>query len=93
MKRVVLIYEDIHGLIGVALNYYNAVKCLIGNGWIDDNTEVWHDGTQGWKKLKDMQGEDWADVMLEHWDIDDFNDFWEKSFILESVEVIGTEDE
>ena len=89
--KVVRIEEDNHGLLGIALNYYNAVKWLIGNGWIDDNTEVWHDGAQSWEKLKDVQGEDWADAMLEHWDIDDFNDFWEGSFLLESMDVIGGE--
>ena len=91
--KVIVINEEAHGIIGIALNYYNAVKWLIGNDWIDNNTEVWHEGAQCWEKLKDVQGEDWADAMLEYWDIDDFNDFWAGSFLLEIVPLIGTEED
>ena len=31
--------------------------------------------------------------MLEYWDIDDFNDFWAGSFLLEIVPLIGTEED
>ena len=54
--KVIVINEEAHGIIGIALNYYNAVKWLIGNDWIDNNTEVWHEGAQCWEKLTDVQG-------------------------------------
>lgn len=92
--KVVLINEDNHGLLGVALNYYNAVKWLIGNGWIDDNTEICtgdDDHSYQWDKVKNVLGEDWADKMTDEWDIDNFNDYWEGSFLLQSEDVIGGE--
>ena len=90
--KVVLINEDNHGQIGVALNYYHAVTWLIGNNWIDDYTEVWGDDRTNWCALKELLGEDWADDMVNNWDIDNFNEFWNYSFQLTLVEVIGTEE-
>ena len=88
---VILINEDNHGLIGVANNYYNAVTWLINNGWIDNNTEAWNDTSNRWEKLIDLQGENWADRMRDEWDINNFNYFWEESFSLNPMDVIGTD--
>lgn len=88
--NVILIHEDNHGLVGVANNYYNAVKWLIANDWITDNTEICVGEdcyNYQWQPLKEVFGEDWADKMLEQWDIDNFNDYWEGSFHLEPAEV------
>ena len=93
--NVITINEDNHGMIGIALNYYNAVKWLIGDGWIDDYTEVAEHSENNncnWVRLNEIY-EDWVDRMLNEWDIDNFNDFWEGSFYLDSVEVIGSEGE
>lgn len=93
--NVITINEDNHGMIGIALNYYNAVKWLIGDGWIDDYTEVAKHSKNGdcnWVRLNEVY-EDWADKMLNEWDIDNFNEFWEGSFYLDSVKVIGSEGE
>lgn len=87
---VILINEDNHGLIGVANNYFNAVNWLISENWIDDNTEVWNETADHWDKLIDLQGRDWADRMRNEWDIDNFNYFWENSFSLNPIDVIGT---
>lgn len=95
MKQIVRIEEENHGLLGIALNYYNAVKWLIGNGWIDDNTEIYtgdDEHSYQWDKVKNVLGEDWADKMTDEWDIDTFNDYWEGSFLLQSIDVIGTEE-
>jgi len=88
--NVILINEDNHGLIGVANNYYNAADWLIINDWISDTTEICigeDEHSYRWKPLKDVLGEDWEDKMLDQWDINDFNDYWEGSFYLERVEV------
>ena len=90
--EVILINEDNHGQIGVAYNYYKAVEWLINNNWIDDYTEVWDDYKTYFGSLKEQLGEDWADEMLYWWDIDKFNEFWDGSFQLTLVEVIGTEE-
>ena len=93
--NVITINEDNHGMIGIAFNYYNAVKWLIDDGWIDDYTEVAEHSENNncnWVRLNEIY-EDWADRMLNEWDIDNFNDFWEGSFYLDSVGVIGSEGE
>lgn len=88
--NVILIYEDNHGLVGIANNYYNAAKWLITNNWITDNTEICigkNEYSYKWTPIKNALGEDWADKMLDLWDIDNFNDYWEGSFHLKLVEV------
>ena len=93
---VILIEEDNHGQIGVANNYYNAVKWLIGEHWLDDTTEVWVDCDEDdchWRTLSEQFGEGWADMMTDQWDINDFNSYFDGSFYLTPVEVIGTEDD
>lgn len=93
--NVITINEDNHGMIGIALNYYNAVKWLIDDGWIDDYTEVAEHSENNncnWVRLNEIY-EDWADRMLNEWDINNFNEFWEGSFYLDSVKVIGSEGE
>lgn len=94
--QVISIQEDNHGQIGIALNYYNAIQWLIGNKWITDHTEIctgedYH--SYVWKPITEVLGEDWADKMLEQWDIDTFNDYWEGSFLLQSINLIGTEED
>lgn len=93
--NVVIINEDNHGLIGIALNYYNAVKWLIDKHWIDDDTEVYDYDTEEWRTVKEVLGADWASLMLndENWNLDRFNDFWGCCFSLDPEKVIGTEDE
>ena len=89
--RVVLIHEDNHGMIGVALNYFHAVNWLINEQWLVDNTEVYDDKTDSWNRLDEELGEDWADLLTDYWDIDNFNAYFSGSFYLESVEVYGSE--
>ena len=91
--KVIRIEEENHGFIGVANNYRNAVKWLIGNKWLADYTEIYDDETDSWIQVKDRFGEDWADLMTEQWSIDDFNDYWDGSFYLTTDILIGTEEE
>ena len=95
--KVITIYEDNHGQIGIALNYYNAVKWLIENDWLDDTIEVWsksaNDDWYDWISIKEVYGENYADDILNNWDINTFNEIFAGTFLLESVDVIGTEDE
>lgn len=90
--KVIIIDEDNHGDIGIALNYYHAVSWLINEGWLQDSTEIWDDDKFDFQTLKEKFGEDWADTMTCEWDIDNFNEFFDGSFLLRSVEVIGTEE-
>lgn len=92
--KVILINEENHGLIGVALNYYAAVKWLITNNWIDNSTEVsiGEDDTEYyWKEISKVYGENWADKMLDQWNINVFNANMDGCFNLEAVTVIDAE--
>ena len=92
--KVVLINEENHGLLGVALNYYNAVKWLIKEGWLnsDDEVPVGDDEhTYDWQPIDKVYGENWADVMLNEWDIDTFNKNMEGGYLLEVRPLIGGE--
>ena len=95
--KVITINEDNHGLIGIALNYYNAVKWLIENGWLDDTVEVLrkfaNDDSYYWIPIKRVYGENYVNDILNNWDIKIFNEAFEGTFLLQSVNVIGTEDE
>lgn len=91
--KVITINEDNHGQIGVALNYYNAVKWLIENDWLADDLEVWRSDCDDWVSIKKMYGENYANDILNNWDINTFNEAFEGTFLLQSVDVIGTEDE
>ena len=91
--KVVRIEEENHGFIGVANSYRNAVMWLISNKWLADYTEIYDEETDSWIQVKDRFGEDWADLMTDQWNIEDFNDYWDGSFYLTTDIVIGAEEE
>lgn len=95
--KVIVINEETHGIIGIALNYYNAVKWLIEQNWLNDAVEVWrkcsNDGWYDWISIKEVYGENYANDILNNWDINIFNENFTGTFLLESIDVIGTENE
>lgn len=92
MKKVILINEENHGLIGVANNYYNAVKWLIEDGWLISFSEIWVEDDR-WERIVNIFGENWEDLMLNEWDLDKFNELFQCSFSLDLVDIIGAENE
>ena len=92
MNNVILIMEDNHGLIGVANNYYNAVKWLIENAWLNSFDDVYVEDNK-WETIVDVFGENWEDLILNKWDRNKFNEVFQGSISLESTNVIGTEEE
>jgi hypothetical protein len=70
----------------VAKDYKSAVKFLIDNRWIEESMAVWNEDDT-YSRLDELLGEDAFDIIIEKWDIDDFNDFWTGNFILEEVKV------
>lgn len=90
--KVIVINECNHEDIGIALNYYHAVSWLYNEGWLQDSTEIWDDDKFDFQTIKERFGEDWVDMMTCEWNIDKFNEFFDGSFLLRSVEVIGTEE-
>lgn len=84
---VIQIHEDNHGLIGIAKDYKSALDFLVNNHWIEDSTEVWV-GPAEWARLDEVRGKDWFDKMV-NWGIENFNEYWDGSFMLIETEVYG----
>lgn len=86
--KVIEIYEDTHGLIGIAKDYKSALFYLYNNKWIEGSDEVWvgaHANPE-YGRLDEALGEDWFEKMLK-WNIENFNDYWDGSFVLIETEV------
>lgn len=87
MDRVVVIHEDNHGMIGLAISYKNAVKFLIENNWLDGRTEIVQEDDTIITVQEDL-GEDWQNVIIEKWNsFARFNEYFEGLFHLGKEEV------
>lgn len=87
MDRVVVIHEDNHGMIGLAVSYSNAVKFLIENNWLDGKTEIIQEDDTITTVEKDL-GEDWQKIIIEKWNsIARFNEYFEGLFHIHKEEV------
>lgn len=84
--KVILVNEDNHGLLGIAVDYHRAIDFLIETGWLYDDTEVWVGESECF--LKDTFS-NWREE-IKSWDIEKFNEFFCCIFWLQSVEVYGS---
>ena len=89
MEKVVLIYEESHSLIRVAINYYAAATFLIEHNWLDEDTMVWDGKTH--KEVLKILGTEWKDLILNWWSLEKFNEFFEGVFYLYPEEVYDGE--
>ena len=88
MEKVIVIYYPEDSIIGIAKDYKSAVKFLIKNYWINGNDEVaGDDGDFG--RLDEVLGDAWQDVLINEWDIQNFNDFFFYNFELKEIELIN----
>ena len=83
--KAILISEDNHGFIGLAVNYSRAVDFLIKENWLNEYTEVWinHRGY-----LLKQIFPNWQEI-IKNWNIEKFNNFFRGEFYLESMEIYG----
>lgn len=86
--KVIQISEDNHGFIGIAKDYKSALIFLYNNKWLEGSTEVWigAHAEPEYGRLDEVFGDNWFEKML-RWDIENFNDYWDGSFILTEMEV------
>ena len=86
--KVIQISEDNHGFIGIAKDYKSALIFLYNNGWLAGSTEVCIGvyANPEWSRLDEALGKNWFEKML-RWDIENFNDYWDGSFVLNEVEI------
>lgn len=83
--RVVTISEDNHGLIGIAKSYADAVHFLVEENWLSELTEVIKADETETTVIQDL-GEEWFVKML-HWSMEEFCDYFEGCFYLNSESV------
>lgn len=82
---VIVIYEDNHGMIGIAKDYESAINFLLQNHWLDSEFEIM-DENYKWVALKDLNvsiGD------IRQMDIDKFNEFFDGCFYLDIDTVWG----
>lgn len=82
---VIVIYEDNHGMIGIAKDYESAINFLLQNHWLDSEFEIM-DENYKLVALKDLNvsiGD------IRQMDIDKFNEFFDGCFYLDIDTVWG----
>ena len=88
MKKVYVVYEDNHGMIGIANDYLSVIKGLIEEKWLDGNTAMLDDNDNS-STVKEVFGEDWVDL-IKHWDKDIFNTNFDGIFYINIMEIWGS---
>ena len=88
MKKVYCVYEDNHGMIGLATDYLSVIDGLVKEEWLDDDTEMLDDNDNP-STIKEIFGEKWVDL-IKHWDKDTFNIFFDGIFYINTMEIWGS---
>jgi hypothetical protein len=89
MDKVICIFEENHGFIGVAKDYRHAINFLIEKNWINENTRFW-DEEAWWLPLSEhMKQENFKGTWQEylHHKIQTDIDFFDEVFCFAEEEV------
>jgi hypothetical protein len=89
MNKVYCVYEDSHGMIGVAKDFSSAVNGLIDEGWLNGHTETFDDEHECGFSVKYRLGENWVNE-IKKMSIFDFNIFFEGVLWISDMEIWGT---
>lgn len=85
MKKVYCVYEDSHGMIGVAKDYPSAIKNLIKEKWVDNSTKML-DVYGNPSTVIEVFGSDWEKYLL-YWGVEAFNISFDGLFYIYPMEV------
>lgn len=88
MSKVYCVYEDNHGMIGVAKDFASVIDGLIKENWLDGDT-IMLDDNDNPSTVKEVFGEKWIDL-IEYWDKDTFNINFEGIFYINIMEIWGS---
>ena len=80
MKTVMVIYEDNHGVVGIATNYLSAIKFLIEREWIHNKVELIQDDYTI-ATIEQNLGKAWQSTIKE-WNRKEFNDYFDGLFYI-----------
>ena len=83
---VILVNEDCHGIVAIALEYQDAVDALIELDWLYEDYDIYDEKSDEYYPIKMILGADWEEKVAS-WNIAFFNEFFEGSFYLEEKEV------
>ena len=86
MQSIIMVYEDSHGFLCAASDFYSAVQYLIENNWLTDGMEFFDWDTGNTVPLKSFFP-NYKEIILNEWDINKFNTFFCDDFRLEKVEI------
>ena len=75
-----------NSIICIAESYKAAVKHLFDFHWISPKDEILIENQM--TTLEEYFGVECVDMMVEEWDMTDFNEFWNSDFWIEEMEVI-----
>lgn len=81
MKTAVVIYEDNHGMIGLAVDYESAIEFLVLNKWLEPTTELLLDDNSLSTVEEDL-GENWLQL-IRLWPMKVFNNYFDGVFYLD----------
>ena len=82
VKSVIIIHEENHGVIGVAIDRESAIHWLIQTDWINEGTDF--RVNQKWQSVEQLFGERWRERLIEQDD-----EFFEGSFYFYERDLIG----
>ena len=83
---VIMVHEDNHGILGVAINYTSAIDMLVENKWLDTFLTEMYVGNYEYKTL-DKLGITIEDI--KKWGIDKFNEKFDGLFYLDVDKIYG----
>ena len=82
IERVIIISEENHGVIGVAVDLESAIRWLIQTDWINGSTDFWVDGK--FQTAEELFGIYWREKL-----VDQKEDFFEGGFYFYEKDLIG----
>ena len=83
---VIMVHEDNHGILGVAINYTSAIDMLVENKWLDTVLTKIYVGNYEYKTLDEL-GITIEDI--KKWGIDKFNEEFDGLFYLGVAKIYG----
>lgn len=81
MKTAVVIYEDNHGMVGLAVDYESAIDFLVSNEWLKPKMELLLEDNSI-ATLEEDLGENWLQL-IRLWPMQVFNSYFDGLFYLD----------
>ena len=82
IEKVIIISEECHGVIGVAVDLKSAIRWLIQEDWINERTGFWVN--EQWQTAKQLFGKHWRERLVEQ-----DEDFFDGGFYFYERDLIG----